>query len=184
VITRYTSQIESEAALDGIYVLRTSVPAEQLGAAGVVTAYKNLAHVERDFRSLKDDLDLRPIYHRLEDRVRAHVLICMLASYLTWHLRKTLAPLMFTDTQPPVRTDPVAPAARSAFATRKASTRIAEDGNPVRSFRGVLDHLATLTRNQVRVAGTEHTVTILAEPTPTQQRVFELLNRPLPLTLK
>ena len=185
VITRKTEQIQAEAALDGIYVLRTSVPAEQLDTAGVVTAYKNLAHVERDFRSLKiDDLALRPIYHRLEDRVRAHVLICMLAGYLTWHLRKTLAPLTFTDTQPPVPDNPVAPSARSVSASRKASTRTAEDGQPVRSFRGLLAHLATLTRNQVRLAGTEHTVTILTEPTPTQQRAFELLNQPLPLALK
>jgi hypothetical protein len=184
-ITRKTSQIHTEAALDGIYVLRTSVPAEQLDAAGVVTAYKNLANVERDFRSLKvDDLDLRPIFHRLENRVRAHVFIAMLAGYLTWHLRKTLAPLTFTDQHPPTPTDPVAPATRSTAATRKASTRTAEDGQPVRSFRGLLDHLATLTRNQLRLAGTQHTVTMLAEPTPTQQRAFDLLNQPLPLTLK
>jgi Transposase DDE domain len=184
-ITRNTQQIQAEAALDGIYVLRTNVPAEQLDAAGVVTAYKNLANLERDFRSLKvDDLALRPIYHRLEDRVRAHMFICMVAGYLTWQLRKTLAPLTFTDTQPPVRSDPVAPATRSASATRKASNRTAEDGQPVRSFRGLLDHLATLTRNDIRLTGTQHTVTILAEPTPTQQRVFELLNQPLPLTLK
>jgi hypothetical protein len=182
--TRNSEQIQAEAALDGIYVLRTSVPAEQLDAAGAVTAYKNLAHVERDFRSLKDDLDLRPIYHRLENRVRAHVLICMLAGYLTWHLRKTLAPFTFTDQHPPTRDNPVAPATRSASATRKASTGTGEDGQPVRSFRAVLNHLATLTRNNVRLAGTEHTVTILAEPTPTQRRVFELLNQPLPLILK
>jgi hypothetical protein len=149
-ITRNTNQIAAEAALDGIYVLRTTVPAEQLDAAGVVTAYKNLAHVERDFRSLKvDDLDLRPIFHRLEDRVRAHVLICMLAGYLTWHLRKTLAPLTYTDQHPPTRDNPVAPATRSASATRKASSHTAEDGQPVRSFHGLLEHLATLTRNQV-----------------------------------
>ncbi|MGH3338058.1 MAG: IS1634 family transposase [Propionibacteriaceae bacterium] len=184
-ITRNTSQIAAEAALDGIYVLRTSVSAAQLDAAGVVTAYKNLAKVERDFRSLKvDDLDLRPIYHRLGDRVRAHVLICMLAGYLTWHLRKTLAPLTYTDEHPPARENPVAPASRSTAADRKASRHRDSDNNPVRSFRGLLDHLATLTRNQVRLAGTEHTVTMLAEPTPTQQRAFELLNHPLPLTLK
>jgi Transposase DDE domain len=184
-LTRKTDQIESEAALDGIYVLRTTVPAETLDAAAVVTAYKNLAKVERDFRSLKvDDLDLRPIFHRLEDRVRAHMLICMLARYLTWHLRKTLAPLTYTDEHPPTGKNPVAPASRSPAAEAKASRHRDPDDNPVRSFRGLLDHLATLTRNQVRLAGTEHTVTILAEPTPTQQRVFELLNQPLPLTLK
>jgi hypothetical protein len=184
-ITRRTSQIQTEAALDGIYVLRTSVPAEQLDAAGVVAAYKSLANVERDFRSLKvDDLDLRPIFHRLEDRVRAHVFICMLAGYLTWHLRKTLAPLTYTDEHPPTRDNPVAPATRSTAAEAKASRHRDSNNDPVRSFRGLLDHLATLTRNQVRLAGTQHTVAMLAEPTPTQQRVFELLNQPLPLTLK
>jgi hypothetical protein len=185
IITRNTDQIAAEAALDGIYVLRTTVAAEQLDAAGVVTAYKNLANVERDFRSLKiEDLDLRPIFHRLQDRVRAHVLICMLAGYLTWHLRNTLAPLTYTDQHPPTRDNPVAPATRSTAAERKASRHRDPDDNPVRSFRGLLDHLATLTRNNVRVAGTEHTVTMLAEPTPTQQRVFELLNQPVPLALK
>jgi len=185
VITRNTSQIAAEAALDGIYVLRTSVAADTLEAAGVVTAYKNLAKVERDFRSLKvDDLDLRPIFHRLEDRVRAHVLICMLAGYLTWHLRKTLAPLTYTDEHPPTRDNPVAPASRSTAAEHKASRHHDTQNNPVWSFRGLLDHLATLTRNQVRLAGTEHTVTILAEPPPPQQRAFKLLNQPLPLTLK
>jgi Transposase DDE domain len=184
-ITRKTNQIAAEAALDGIYVLRTTVSAERLDAAGVVTAYKNLANVERDFRSLKvDDLDLRPVFHRLEDRIRGHVLICMLAGYLTWHLRKTLAPLTYTDQHPPARDNPVAPAFRSTAAEAKASRHRDSNNNPVRSFRGLLDHLATLTRNQVRLAGTEHTVTMLAEPTPTQQRAFELLNQPLPLTLK
>jgi hypothetical protein len=184
-ITRNTDQIAAEAALDGIYVLRTSVPAATLDAAGVVTAYKNLANVERDFRSLKvDDLDLRPIYHRLQDRVRAHVFICMLAGYLTWHLRKTLAPLTFTDQHPPTRSDPVAPAARSASATRKASTHTAEDGQPVRSFRGLLDHLATLTRNHIQYGPDGPTVPTLAIPTPTQRRVFELLNAAIPLNLK
>ena len=119
-IERDTAKIDAEARLDGIYILRTSVPADQLDAAGVVVAYKNLAHVERDFRSIKvDDLDLRPVYHRLADRVRAHMLVCMLAAYLTWHLRKTLAPLTYTDEQPPTRDNPVAPATRSTAAARK-----------------------------------------------------------------
>ena len=184
-ITRNTSQIHTEAALDGIYVLRTTVPAEQLDAAGVVTAYKNLAKVERDFRSLKvDDLDLRPIFHRLEDRVRAHVFIVMLAGYLTWHLRKTLAPLTFTDQQPPTPTDPIAPATRSAAAARKASTRTAEDSQPVRSFRGLLDHLATLTRNDIQYGPEGPIVPTLAVPTTTQRRVFELLHSTIPLNLK
>ena len=121
---RRHDQIDAEAALDGIYVLRTSVPADQLDAAGVVAAYKNLAHVERDFRIIKaDDLDLRPIHHRLDDRVKAHVLICMLACYLIWHLRKAWAPLTFTDEHPPHRDNPVAPAHRSAAADAKARTQ-------------------------------------------------------------
>jgi len=185
-ITRRTTQIQAEAALDGIYVIRTTVPEHTLDAAGVVGAYKNLAHVERDFRTIKvDDLDLRPIYHRLEHRVRAHVLIVMLAAYLTWHLRRTLAPLTFTDEERPTRTDPVAPAARSDAATRKASRRKDLDDQPVRSFRALLDHLATLTRNDIRYGG-EHgpLVPTLAIPTPTQRRVFELLGTVIPLTLK
>ena len=183
-ITRNTSQIAAEAALDGIYVLRTTVPAEQLDAAGVVTAYKNLAKVERDFRSLKvDDLDLRPIFHRLQDRVRAHVFLCMLASYLTWHLRKTLAPLTYTDQHPPTRDNPVAPASRSTAAERKASRHRDTQNNPVWSFRGLLDHLATLTRNQVRYTGTQVTIAMLTEPTSTQRQAFQLLGVPIPLTL-
>lgn len=184
-ITRKTEQIEAEARLDGIYVLRTSVPAGELDAAGVVVAYKNLAHVERDFRTLKvDDLDLRPVYHHLEDRVRAHVLICMLAAYLVWHLRRTLAPLTYTDEQPPTPTNPVAAASRSDAAQRKASRHRDINDNRVHSFRGLLDHLATLTRNDVRLSRTEHTVPMLTEATPTQRRVFELLDTTIPLTLK
>jgi hypothetical protein len=184
-ITRNTEQIDAEARLDGIYVLRTSVPVDHLDADGVVLAYKNLAHVERDFRSIKvDDLDLRPVFHHLEDRVRAHVLICMLAAYLTWHLRRTLAPLTYTDQHPPARENPVAPAARSTAAARKASRHKDDHDQPVRSFRALLEHLATLTRNDVRVTGTEYTVPMLAEPTPTQQRAFDLLNQPVPVNLK
>ena len=113
-IERRQDRIDAEAALDGFYVLRTPVPAGELDAAAVVTAYKNLKYVERDFRSIKaDDLDLRPVFHRLEERVRAHVLICMLACYLTWHLRRAWAPLTFTDQDPPVPASPVAPARRS-----------------------------------------------------------------------
>lgn len=183
-IARRTVQIDAEAALDGIYVIRTTVPADTLNAAGVVGAYKNLANVERDFRTIKvDDLDLRPIYHRLENRVRAHVFIVMLAAYLTWHLRRTLAPLTFTDEHPPTRTDQVAPAQRSPAATRKASRRKDDTDQTLRSFRTLLDHLGTLTRNDVRVTGTQTTVPILAEPTPTQRRAFELLNQPVPINL-
>lgn len=185
-ITRRTHQIAAEAALDGIYVLRTPVPAKTLNPAEVVEAYKNLAHLERDFRTIKaDDLDLRPIYHRLEDRVRAHVLIVMLAAYLTWHLRRTLAPLTFTDEHPPPRTDPVAPTHRSPAADHKASHRTNHHNQPVRSYQALLKHLATLTRNDLRY-GPDHTtplVPTLAQPTPTQRRVFDLLATPIPLTI-
>src|SRR6266545_4451466 len=184
-LTRDTAKIAAEARLDGIYVLRTSVPAEHLDAAGVVVAYKNLSHVERDFRSIKvDDLDLRPVYHRLEDRVRVHVLIAMLAAYLTWHLRRTLAPLTFTDPTPPDRTNPVAPAVRSAAATRKASRRQNEHDQPVRSLRTLLHHLGTLTRNDIQYGPDGPVVPTLAIPTPTQRRAFELLDTVVPLTLK
>jgi hypothetical protein len=177
-----TDQITAEAALDGIYVIRTSVPVARLDPAGVVNAYKDLAKVERDFRNIKAiDLDLRPIYHHLEDRVRSHVLICMLAAYLTWHLRRAWAPLTFTDETPPERTDPVAPSRRSPAATTKASTGVDVKRRPVRSFTGILDHLATLTRNTTRIAGT--TIDILATPTTIQHRAFELLDAPIPTTL-
>ena len=184
-VARRQDQIGAEAALDGFYVLRTPIPASQLDAPGVVTAYKNLKYVERDFRHIKsDDLDLRPVFHRLEERVKAHVLICMLACYLTWHLRHAWAPLTFTDEHPPQQQNPVAPAQRSAAAQAKASTQHDPAGHPYRSFRGLLEHLATLTRNQVRFAGTTATVPMLTEPTSTQREAFNLIGAPIPLTLK
>jgi hypothetical protein len=184
-ITRRQAQIAEEAALDGIYVIRTPVPEDQLNAPGVVTAYKNLSRVERDFRSIKaDDLDLRPVFHRLEERVKAHVLICMLAAYLTWHLRRAWAPLTFTDDNPPAQDNPVTPARRSAHAHAKTSYQHDSAGRPYRSFRGLLKHLATLTRNQVRFAGATATVPMLAEPTADQREAFELIGAPIPLTLK
>jgi len=182
---RRQDQIDAEAALDGFYVLRTPVPASELDASSVVTAYKNLKYVERDFRHIKsDDLDLRPVFHRLEERVRAHVLICMLGCYLTWHLRRAWAPLTFTDENPPAPANPVAPARRSARAQAKASYQHDPAGRPYHSFRGLLEHLATLTRNQVRFAGTTATVPMLAEPTSTQRQAFELIDTAIPLTLK
>ena len=183
-MTRKSDQIAAEAALDGVYVIRTPVPTKTLDAAGTIVAYKNLAHLEHDFRTIKvDDLDLRPVYHRLADRVRAHVLIVMLAAYLTWHLRRTLAPLTYTDEQPPARTDPIAPAKRSVAADRKASRHTDHTDAPVRSFRNLLDHLATLTRNDVRYGADGPTVPTLATPTQTQRRVFELLDTTIPLTI-
>jgi hypothetical protein len=184
-VTRDQAKIDEEAALDGFYVLRTPVPASQLDAPAVVTAYKNLKYVERDFRSIKsDDLDLRPVYHRLEERVRAHVLICMLACYLTWHLRQAWTPLTFTDEHPPAPGNPVAPARRSPAARAKASAQRDAAGRPYRSFRGLIEHLATLTRNQVRFAGTQATVPMLTEPTSAQRQAFDLIGAPIPLTLK
>jgi hypothetical protein len=184
-VTRNQDRIDAEAALDGFCVLRTPVPASELDAPALVTAYKNLKYVERDFRHIKaDDLDLRPIWHRLEERVKAHVLICMLGCYLTWHLRRAWAPLTFTDENPPAPADPVLPASRSARAAAKASRQHDDYGRPYRSFRGLLAHLATLTRNQVRFAGTTATVPILAEPTSTQREAFDLIEASIPLTLK
>ena len=181
-VERRHDQIAAEAARDGIYVLRTTVDATELDAAGVVVGYKNLAHIERDFRIIKvDDLDLRPIHHRLDDRVKAHVLICLLACYLVWHLRQAWAPMTFTDEHPPQRDNPVAPAQRSAGADAKASTQHDAQGNPLRSFRGLLDHLATLTRNQIRFTGATTEVPTLAEPTPDQRRAFDLIDTPIPL---
>jgi hypothetical protein len=183
-VTRRQAQIDEEAALDGLYVLRTPVPAGELDSPGVVTAYKNLKHVERDFRHIKsDDLDLRPVFHRLEERVKAHVLICMLACYLTWHLRQAWAPLTFTDENPPAAGNPVAPARRSAAAQAKAAAQRDPAGRPYRSFRGLLEHLATLPRNQVRFAGASADVAMLTEPTSTQRQAFDLIGTPIPLTL-
>ncbi len=180
---RDQAAIDAEAALDGIYVIRTPLPASEMDAPATVTAYKNLAFVERDFRSMKaDDLDLRPIHHWLEDRVRAHVLICMLAAYLAWHLRRTLAPLTYTDEQPAARGgNPVAPARRSRHASIKAAAHASADGQALRSFRGLIDHLATLTRNTITIGGASFEK--ITNPTPAQRRAFELIGTPIPLTL-
>jgi len=184
-VERKQAQIEDEARLDGLYVIRTPVSHAELDAAGVVTAYKNLKYVERDFRHIKsDDLDLRPVFHRLERRVKAHVLICMLAAYLTWHLRQAWAPLTYTDEEPPAPASPVAPARRSASADAKASRQHDQDGRPYHSFPGLLAHLGTLTRNELRFAGAPATVPVLAEPTSQQRQAFELIGAAIPLTLR
>ncbi len=179
---RDQQSIDAEQALDGIYIIRTTVPDTQMSPETVVATYKSLAAVERDFRSIKAvDLDLRPVHHWTETRVRAHVFICMLAAYLTWHLRKAWAELTFTDQARPTPTDPVAPADRSAAAQHKASTHTLPDGQPARSFPALLAHLATLTRNTVHIAGTDSVdFDMLALPTPTQRRAFELLDTPIP----
>jgi Transposase DDE domain len=181
---RDEASIATEAALDGIYVLRTTIGADELDTTGVISAYKDLAGVERDFRSMKAiDVDLRPVHHHLEDRVRAHAFLCFLATYVTFHLRDTLAPLTYTDTEVPTRTDPVAPALRSASARAKDATKKNAELEEVRGFRELLEHLGTLTRNTIRVVGTGVTFDLLATPTPTQRRVFELLGTPVPKTL-
>ena len=154
--------------------------------AKVVATYKSLARVERDFRSIKAiDVDLRPIHHDTETRVRAHVFICMLAAYLVWHLRQAWAPLTFTDEDRPDPLDPVAPARRSPAADHKAATKTTTDDLPTHSFTSLLDHLATHTRNHLHVASNDTSgFDLLAIPTPTGRRAFELLGAPIPLTLK
>jgi transposase len=175
-------QIDAEAGLDGIYVIRTSRDAKSLDIPGVITAYKNLAYVERDFRIIKvDDLDLRPIFHYLSERVRSHVFLCMLAAYITWHLRKALAPLTYTDEHIPHRTDPVSPAQRSPSAKTKDKNKTTPDGLPVRSFRDLLEHLSKLNRETINFTGQR--IEKITNPTPTQRRVFELIGVPIPLTL-
>jgi hypothetical protein len=182
--THDQAAISAEAALDGVYVLRTSVTTDTMDAPGVVTAYKRLAGVERDFRSLKTvDLDVRPVHHRLEDRVRGHLLVCMLACYLVWHLRRAWAPLCYTDEHPPGRGDPVAPARRSPAAQRKASQHTTDTGAPAHSFGTLIDHLAGLSRDDITLGGTGTKIQKLAEPTPTQRRAFDLLGAPIPLRL-
>ena len=175
---RKQSNIEREAALDGIYVIRTSVAAEKLSSEQVVGHYKRLSDVERAFRSLKSvDLKIRPIYHHLADRVRAHVFLCMLSYYVEWHMRQALAPMLFDDDDPQAaeaaRKSIVSPAERSPRAKNKDLSKRTEDGLPVHSFRTLLKDLATLTRNQVRVG--EQTMQMLPAPTPVQQRALQLL---------
>lgn len=181
--TRDDAAIAAEAALDGIYVVRTNLPAEQSDAASTVRAYKNLAVVERAFRSLKTvDLELRPVYHWTAPRVRAHVLLCMLAYYLEWHMRQSLAPILFDDHDPMAReaqrTSPVAKAKPSDAAREKAKSKQTDPAHgprlPVHSLRTLLADLATLTRNNVRIGANKLTI-LLATPTQIQRRAFNLL---------
>ncbi len=168
--------IGSEAALDGIYVIRSSVDAGKLGAEELVRSYKLLAGVERAFKTLKSvDLQVRPVHHRLADRVRAHIFLCMLAYYVRWHLERAWAPLLFKDADKPVADDVVAPARRSASALAKARTQRLADDTPVHSFDSLLGQLATLTRNTVRLPNSSATVEKLANPTPLQTRALQLI---------
>jgi len=178
---RKIAQIAEEAAADGIYVVRTSLPATTLDDAQTVRSYKSLSMVERAFRCIKTvDLQVRPIYHWLEDRVRAHVFLCMLAYYLEWHIRKLLAPLLFDDTDrataDALRRSVVAPAQRSAAAVTKQTTGVTPDGLPVHSLRSLIADLATLARNTVVTAITPKLpLIVLTRPTAVQRRAFDLL---------
>ena len=172
---RKTEEIAAEAALDGFYILRTSLTQDALPAGDVVRAYKNLEQAERAFGSLKGpDLQIRPIHHRLEDRVRAHVLICMLAYYLTWHLKAAWKPLLFTDEHRPVSPDPVAKTVRSPAAQEKAQTKRTSSGQTAHSYRTLLAELSTQTRNTTRLTGSSSTFEKLTQPTPLQAQALEL----------
>lgn len=176
--SRIEESIAKESALDGFYVLRTNVPKEQLDTPGVVLAYKSLAQVERAFRHFKlSDLEVRPIYHYTERRVRAHLLLCMLAYLVQRTMQQALAPLLFVDETPPERPDPVAPAPRSAAAKRKDQTKLTADGHPVQSFRTLLSNLSTLVKNRVipRGGDAKAAFDMVTQPTPLQQRAFALL---------
>ena len=181
VFARKTAEIAAEAATDGIYIVRTGLSVDVLDDAATVRSYKSLSQVERAFRCIKTvDLHLRPIYHWLADRVRAHVFLCMLAYYLEWHMRQELAPMLFDDTDKEAaeatRPSVVAPAQRSEAAIRKQTTGVTPDGLPVHSFRTLLADLATLTRNTIVTAiAPALPLIVLARPTPVQRRAYELL---------
>jgi hypothetical protein len=178
---RDTAKIEEEMLLDGLYVIRTNVPEEVMDSERVVESYKGLSVVERAFRSLKTiDLKIRPVHHRLADRVRAHVFLCMLAYYVEWHMRRKLASLLFDDDDPKGKRERrqsiVAPAKRSKKAERKASTQKTQDGWPVHSFQSLLKDLGTLCRNRVALKSAREPFDLLTTPTPLQQRAFDLLD--------
>jgi hypothetical protein len=181
---RDTAKIAAEAALDGIYIIRTSLAAEQMSAPDCVRSYKSLSRVERAFRTLKSDLQIRPIHHRLADRVRAHIFLCMLAYYVEWHMRQAWAPLLFADEDQLAKLtrDPVAPATRSPAALRKVHARRLDDGSPVHSFATLLDQLATITKNTCRTPMAKSadgndapTFQLTTRSSPQQQRAYDLI---------
>jgi transposase len=177
--TRNQDSIAAEAALDGIYVLRTSLPTQTLERDEVVGRYKDLADVERFFRTLNTELDVRPIRHRLADRVRAHMLLRMLSYYISWHMKQALAPILFQDNDKPAatakRTDPVAPAQRSDEALNKAARKRTEDDTPVHSFTSLITDLETICANTIQPTDDLPAFTKTTTPTPLQRRAFELL---------
>jgi hypothetical protein len=178
---RRTEAIDAEAALDGLYVVRTSLPAAQLDANATVAAYKSLAHVERAFRSIKTvDLNVRPVFLYTEQRVRAHVLLCMLAYYVEWHMRQRLKPMLFDDEQlglaNTARASAVTKAVRSEHAKDKDATKTADDGMPLHSFRTLLKDLGTLAYNITHAGVSPETkIVVTTRPTPLQAKAFELL---------
>ena len=174
--------VVAEAALDGIYVIRTSLSKSQMSTADTVRSYKALAEVERAFRTLKTvDLEIRPIHHRLADRVRAHIFLCMLAYYVEWHMREAWRPLLFSDEDLAAKAtrDPVAPAKRSEAAQEKATSKTLEDGSPAHSFRTLVEDLSTIVRNTCRAPGSPSapTFTVVTTPTAAQQRAMDLLEK-------
>jgi hypothetical protein len=177
---RKDNQIAAEAALDGIYVLRTSLPEHALGRDDVVGRYKDLADVERFFRTLNTELDVRPIRHRLADRVRAHMFLRMLSYYIVWHMKQALAPILFQDNDKPAavakRANPVAAAQRSDQALSKAARKRTEDDYPVHSFTSLLADLATICANQIQPTADMQAFTKITSPTAVQRRAFELLD--------
>ena len=173
---RNSEQITNEAALDGLYVIRTTLPPTRLGAPAAVRAYKQLKLAEHAFKTMKDTIEIRPIHHHLEDRVRAHVFLCMLAYYIAYELEQRLTPLLFTDDTPLAPTDPVKPATRSRSAHAKAGSARTADQFPAHTLPDLLADLATLTRNQISTGASEHTFQRLTTPTPLQNRALELLN--------
>jgi hypothetical protein len=173
-------RVATEAALDGIYLIRTNLPASKMSAEDAVRNYKALRQVERAFRSLKTiDLHVRPIHHRVADRVRSHIFLCMLAYYVEWHMREAWRPLLFTDEDERAKAtrDPVAPARRSASADQKAATHRLSDGTAVHSFRTLLEDLSSIVRNRSRTRGQGDapTFTVSTTPTPEQRRALDLL---------
>jgi hypothetical protein len=173
---RNTDQITNEATLDGLYVIRTTLPAERLGAPAAVRAYKQLKLAEHAFRTMKDTIEIRPIHHHLEDRVRAHVFLCMLAYYIAYELEERLTSLLFTDDTPLTPTDPVAPATRSPSAQAKAGSARTTEDFTAHTLPDLLADLATICKNQIRTSASEHTFPRLTTPTPLQTRALELLD--------
>ncbi|EQD30552.1 transposase, IS4 family protein, partial [mine drainage metagenome] len=178
---RKIEPIAAEAALDGLYVIRTSVHAERLDRASCVRHYQSLSQVERAFRSMKTvDLKIRPIHHRLSDRVRAHIFLCMLAYYVEWHLKEAWRTLLFADEEQAAKAtrDPVAPAKRSAAAQAKVARRHHEDGTPIHSCSTLLTELATIVRNTCRTSAEDDapTFTVTTQPNPLQARAMAVID--------